>query len=347
MIRKSVCVGAAIACAAVSLALAGDLNPPAGPVAPTQRTPISANTTPGDADSTFKITQPGSYYLTANLTGEIGKHGIEIAASGVTIDLNGFDLVGVAGMGNFDGIRNTGALAESIAIFNGTIRSWGGDGIDLQTNAVSNCRIEDVLSSRNTGAGISTGVGGTVSDCSAYFNSGVGFSAAGVCVFSRCIANRNGSFGFNAGAGGTIVHCAAYFNSSIGIAVAQGANVLECTAQSNTTDGILCGGNSLVRGNTCSLNGNGGTGAGIRTALNGSRIEDNTCSGADTGIDIDGEANIIIRNTCRGNSTNWTIAANNFVGPIIDRTAVGTAAISGNSSASTLGSTDANANFSH
>src|SRR3989304_4869431 len=70
---------------------AGDLNPPPGPITPTQRTPIGANTTPGDADSLFMITQPGSYYLTGNIIGVSGKFGIEINASGVTLDLMGFD----------------------------------------------------------------------------------------------------------------------------------------------------------------------------------------------------------------------------------------------------------------
>src|SRR6185369_7398513 len=82
---------------------AGNLNPPAGPVASTMKTlsevepriPINATTTPGDADSIFRITQPGSYFLTGNITGVNGKHGIEVAASSVTIDMRGFDLVGV------------------------------------------------------------------------------------------------------------------------------------------------------------------------------------------------------------------------------------------------------------
>src|SRR5678815_1587099 len=92
----------------------GPLTPPGAP-APTMKTldqveprvAINATNTPGDDDSLFKITQPGSYYLTGNITGVAGKHGIEIAASGVTLDLNGFDLVGVAGMGPFDGVSAT------------------------------------------------------------------------------------------------------------------------------------------------------------------------------------------------------------------------------------------------
>src|SRR5262245_48602298 len=82
---------------------AGDLGPPAGPVAPTMkpltevepRIAINATNTPGDADSLYRITQPGSYYLTGNVQGVASKSALEIDASGVTVDLMGFTLEGV------------------------------------------------------------------------------------------------------------------------------------------------------------------------------------------------------------------------------------------------------------
>ena len=88
-------------------AIAGDLTPPAGPVAPTMktldevepRTAINLTNTPGDADSVYRITASGSYYLTGNITDQADKSGIEIATSGVSIDLNGFALIGVPGSG--------------------------------------------------------------------------------------------------------------------------------------------------------------------------------------------------------------------------------------------------------
>src|SRR5687767_12820054 len=91
----------ALLAAGSGLLFAGPLDPPSGPITSTHktltqvepRTPISTATTPGDADSTFRITQPGSYYLTGNITGEASKKGIELILAGgsqVTIDLNGF-----------------------------------------------------------------------------------------------------------------------------------------------------------------------------------------------------------------------------------------------------------------
>ena len=41
----------------------------------------------GDASATHIITGSGSYYLSANITGESGKHGILVQADNVTIDL--------------------------------------------------------------------------------------------------------------------------------------------------------------------------------------------------------------------------------------------------------------------
>jgi hypothetical protein len=102
-----------------SAVVAGPLVPPLGPVAPTGKTlaevepriAINLANTPGDADSLFKITQPGSYYLTGNITGVTARHGIEIVASNVTLDLRGFEVRGVAG--SLNGIRVEGTRSAS------------------------------------------------------------------------------------------------------------------------------------------------------------------------------------------------------------------------------------------
>jgi parallel beta-helix repeat protein len=309
----------------------GPLTPPGAP-APTMktldqvepRTPIDATHTPGDADSLFKITQPGSYYLTANVTGVNAKHGIEIAASGVTLDLNGFDLVGVPG--SLDGVLVTLANAINVNVRNGSVRSWGGSGINLLDAATSATNVADIVAAQNAGSGIRMGFGGTITRCTCYNNTGPGIAGAAGTVITECVANVNGSHGITTGSGCTIS---------------------RCTVRSNVGDGINVFGSCLVLNNACSLNGNGvGDGAGIHATIGGAdnRIEGNNCIGADRGIDVDAAGNIIIKNTCSGNTNNWDVVAGNVILVINATTA---AAVTGNSGGTAPGSTDPNANFTY
>src|SRR3954468_7937478 len=63
-----------------------------------QNKAMTGNVTPGDAPGfPVSITQPGSYRLTTNLiVADPNTNGIEISANHVTIDLNGFAIIGPA-----------------------------------------------------------------------------------------------------------------------------------------------------------------------------------------------------------------------------------------------------------
>ena len=69
----------------------GPLTPPGAP-APTMKalSQVEPRTDvqqlAGDGSNSFIISQPGAYYLTANITGASGKNGISIRADNVTID---------------------------------------------------------------------------------------------------------------------------------------------------------------------------------------------------------------------------------------------------------------------
>jgi parallel beta-helix repeat protein len=338
-------VCAAILLAGAWFAGAGDLNPPAGPVGPTQRTPVNANMTPGDADSLFKITLPGSYYLTGNITGVAAKHGIEIAASGVTLDLNGFELQGVAG--SLDGVSATVASLTNITVVNGSVRSWGDEGIDLWTFSVTTCRVADLLARANAGSGISAREACAFFNCSASQNTNMGINTGDGCTITNCSAYQNTFVGISAGQGCTVSNCSAYINTGTGISVNNGCTVADCTVRGNTLDGIGCSTTCVIRGNTCSSNGNGGDGAGIHATSSDNRIEGNNCTSADRGIDVDFAGNIIIKNTCASNTLDWDIAANNVFGPILDRRAPASAAVSGFTAPDSTGSTHPNANFTY
>jgi hypothetical protein len=124
----------------VARTFAGNPTPPAGPVAGTFKTleqvepriPINSVNTPGDADVTYRITQPGSYYLTENLLGEPGKVGLAIAASDVTVDLGGFALLGQAVGTTAISVTSAGMISlpqDNVVVRNGHIRFWTGDGV--------------------------------------------------------------------------------------------------------------------------------------------------------------------------------------------------------------------------
>ncbi len=310
------------------------------------RIEINAVNTPGDADSVFKIWQPGSYILEANVVGVAGKHGIEIAASGVTLDLNGFEIRGPGGVGFYSGVATTVSGLRNAAVVNGTIRSWPGQGIDLRSFGTSPARIEGVLSSGNVSDGIRASGGTVVRACSASFNSGFGIYVGDGSVVSDCAARGNGNSGFYVNIGAAVIdRCTATSNLSHGFDLGQASSITQCIAQFNRIDGIRVLQECSVRENACAQNGfNNTVGAGVHATSSGNRIEGNNCTLSKSGIDADTAGNFIARNTCRGNALNWDIAAGNAC-LVVNATLSG--AISGNAGGVSPGSSDPNANFTY
>jgi len=149
---------------------AGDLNPPLGPIAPTNRAQLNAQT----VSFPIIIGLSGSYVLTSNLIGISGQNGIVIVVDDVTIDLNGFSLVGVAGSTN--GILVSGAR-KNVAVLNGNIRGWGGHG--LTASAAQNCRFSELLTTGNGGDGVRVGNDSLVVGLNSASNVGAGIVVAG------------------------------------------------------------------------------------------------------------------------------------------------------------------------
>ena len=348
-----------------SVAFGGSLTPPSGPVAPTPgpepRIAINATNTPGDADSVYRITAPGSYYLTGSVAGVAGRQGIEIASSSVSVDLMGYELRGVAG--SLEGVNVSVNLAVNVTVRNGLVRDWGLDGIDFAGASVVAGSVESIQSANNGAVGIlvgngtrilgcvargnggngfDTGSGCTVADCIARDNTLDGFELAGGCTITGCAAIGNGVDGISAGSGNVVTACAGYSNDGDGISAnTDSASITGCHARFNGSDGIQVSSNSHLLQNTCSVN---STGAGIHVTGGDNRIDGNHCADNLTGVLIANSGNLIIRNTCAGNTTNWDVAANNA---ILVVTAVVTPAFSGNAGGVSPGSTNPNANFSY
>jgi hypothetical protein len=137
----------------------GSLIPPAGTPAPVMKSldqiepRIAVNSLPGTANGMHVINQTGNYYLTADVVGTVGKHGILINAKDVTIDLNGFTILGTVA-GAVNGITlldEDGGYGSGLTVRNGTIENWGGGGIQYFSQPAR--LIEDV-SIRGCKAGI-------------------------------------------------------------------------------------------------------------------------------------------------------------------------------------------------
>ena len=349
------------------LLYAGPLTPPVGPVTGTYktltevepRTAINATNTPGDVDSLFKITQPGSYYLTGNITGVVGKHGIEIAASGVTLDLSGFSLQGIAG--SLSGVT-AAFLSQNLIVRDGTVLSWGMHGIGLNQSAVvaesiiaegngqhgiavgSESVVRSCIGRANTLSGISTGTACAVSACTAASNGNQGISTNSRCSVTGCAVEGNTGDGISGAFNTLIADCSSGSNSASGISLSQGGMVIRCSVSFNAVNGIVTTSDGTIMGNACDSNGSTVIGAGLLVSGSDNRIEGNNCTDADFGIRVTFAGNFIARNICSGNNTNWDVVAGNVC--LVVQGVTG-AAILGNTGGVAPGSTDPNANFTY
>ena len=168
----------------------------------------------GDSSNLYIISKPGSYYLSGNITGVAGKHGISVQADNVTLDLHGFALIG-PGSTNFVGIY---ANQQNITVRNGTITGWAA-GITATVALV-----EKLVLSSNSIVGITIG-SGIIKDCISSNNTGDGIDASGNCEISHCVAIRNSQNGIFAGDESTVEYCVVSLNGGTGIR--QAARVVK------------------------------------------------------------------------------------------------------------------------
>ncbi len=245
--------------ATAQVALAGPMTPPPGVPSGTMkplsevepRIAINATNTPGDADSVFRISQPGSYYLTGEVLGAPGMAGIEIVATSVTLDLSGMTVKGVAG--SLSGIR---VLGSNVEVRNGTVSNWTGDGIAMESGNYSIVR--NVRANANGGVGVLLGAYCSVFD-------------------SEC--NSNGSHGIRLYSLGVASGCHAVYNGGHGIFVANSANkVADCVTTYNDLDGIRADYQTTITGCMSGYNKQNGYSLGY-SMISDSMATSNTLSG--------------------------------------------------------------------
>ncbi|OAI42565.1 hypothetical protein AYO41_03980 [Verrucomicrobia bacterium SCGC AG-212-E04] len=276
------------------------------------RMAVNATNTPGDNTSVFRIILPGSYMLTANLNGAAGKSGIVIAASGVTLDLMGFELAGVPSGGA--GIFVSGGRTN-IAIRNGTLRNWTGDGVSASSsgnsqyqdlrlstnggmglNGGANSTVVNCSARSNTSIGISTGDSSTVSNCTVQFNGGHGIVTGLGCTVSGCTAVANSFDGINAGTANTIIGCSSYANLIRGISLGDTCTVSNCTVRSNSADGIVTSNDCTITGCTVRRNDGSGIVGSTGTTISDCQVGFNGAHGISIATDC-----LVHHNNCRQN----------------------------------------------
>jgi hypothetical protein len=210
---------------------------------------------PGNSNWRHVITKPGSYYLTDNIVGAQNIAGIRIDVSDVTIDFNGFALLGT----DPGSLTSVASSADDVVLRGGgLIRGWSG-GVSL---GGARCRMEDM----------------TVVDS---LTNGLHLQGPDAIVL-RCILAGNDWEGLHVGSGAhgaTIADCKLRDNGRHQILVESDGNVIErCTITADVGVGTpaltLQGAMNVVRANSILL---GAVGVdAIEVTGDGNRLLDNT-----------------------------------------------------------------------
>lgn len=213
----------------------------------------------------FKITSPGSYYFTGDLTHTIpDQNAIEVDVNNVTIDLMGFNLIG-PGSGTGRGIDL--GLRSNVEIRNGTVSGFGGAGIfsgdffDEQTFDYfygNGHRVIDVRVVANHGGGIVLhGANHRVRGCLVLRNGDYGIYLGDVGKAICNIVNENAWDGLEAGYGCTVLENTVHGNAANGIILWSACTASNNTAAGNFDCGIWVATGCNVTGNTTAFNNRG------------------------------------------------------------------------------------------
>jgi hypothetical protein len=223
------------------------------------------------------ISEPGSYRLKGNLVvPDANTTAIRITVANVTIDLNGFTILGptvcdddgaCAPTGGGQGITTPGNAGsrEGVTVRNGTIQGMGSDGVSLSEFSV----VEHLRAISNGNNGIYAGFGGRIVGNVASRNGNRGIAAGPGAVISGNVVEGN-YIGINGGGFGT-------------------GTIASNVVRGNRAHGIICW-SGVVVDNLVSRNGfgpGGGTPSPGITAIQGSRVFGNSVvNNARVGIEM-------------------------------------------------------------
>ncbi len=266
-------------------ALAGPLAPPGGPVAPTYKTldqvepriPLTQDTTPGNVNAEFVISQPGSYFLVSDTF--TTKNGISVQADDVTIDLQGYTLRSNAG--------NTGifcAPGTSLTVRNGVISNFK---FGITAASVTGGNVESVLVEQCTVEGLNLGEGFSTLNCT------IQTSNSAMIV----------------GAGSLVARCVIQNNSGIGLQIGSDSMVCKSLFRNNASHGVSGIGQTRIE--DCGMHGN--SGSGIRMTGAGNAVRANHVTQNATGLSITGSGSHVADNVVSDNADNYSFGAGNHL----------------------------------
>jgi hypothetical protein len=235
-----------------------------------QNRALAGNVTAGDAPGfPVSITQRGSYKLSGNLTvPDSMTTAIEISSDFVTIDLNGFSIVGPVdcsartpfglcngqkgndtGTGIKGGVRNTSAIYFNITIRNGSIQGMGNSGIDIFGDSI----LVQYMHIRGNGL-------------------------FGMVIYRSLSGSSSSQSSV------IVEHNIAQLNRDIGIFVEAGL-VTDNVAGQNGSSGIEMRQGTAAR-NVCTYNGGYGLGLGSEVGYTGNTLARNIIAQVDSGVNL-------------------------------------------------------------
>ena len=178
------------------------------------------------------IDTPGSYVLTSNLqVSSSNTDCIQITGDNVTLDLNGFALVGPGtGTGGRGIYVNS---ADNVSISNGTVRNFRNNGIYIPQTS-HNGQLKDIRAYDNVSHGISIAYS-TIVNCTAETN-GMDGIYAWYCTVKDCASNDNDDDGIYAYRS-KVSDCKCYANGNRGI-YSQYSTITNCTIDYSAQQGI-------------------------------------------------------------------------------------------------------------
>lgn len=268
----------AVLASAVSAPLvAGPLNPPAGPVAPTLKTlnevepRMPVQRLPVGGGALYAITEPGSYYLTENVKPSPGQSAIYIGVDRVTLDLNGFSLDG-NGLGKHAVVME--ADIRGTAIRNGFVRGFAEIAINGEES--DETTVESLMIFDSNQNAIFLRKRGMVRNCTIE-NASIGVFVGAQSIVTGCVVNANA--GIAAGANSLVEDCAVDPQGGKGIVVGQNGRIEGCSVAAGATNGIESGDNSVIR--NCTVEGAtlSGVNAGSHCLIEGVVSRDNAQHG--------------------------------------------------------------------